>query len=246
MNDYRSRWLILRRKMLASATRPSPRALAGAQTLASRILQRYKLHGLPRRGVGMQFLDARTRVGWPQALRLVLNLTQRIQQAARSALELRAVPAYGSSAALNLPGSQEAVLLDPARQPGMERLPFAGPQPGNRLLPGNHRRVELGSAEVVLRMQAQPATAGAELPLTFPVSMIARSLPPATPVTTSPANSSQTEASDHTGKPREMGAQAAERLGPGLPPAELRRVTEQVIQEIDKRIVANRERFGRT
>ena len=240
---FRSRWLKLRRSTTA------PQAFAGAQALAERILQRYALRGQARRGLGMQYLHAGSRAGLPQALRLALNLTTRIERFSRTPLEMRlpaAAPSPGTVLASALPGSQPAPRLDASGQPAVERTTLIHLQTLHRLRLGSHQRLELGAAGPPLRTAAQPAAASVDIPLARPVSMISRLAPPAPPAAASTGSAAPPETSARRSSAAESSAQAVERNSAGLPPAELRRVTEQVIQEIDKRIVANRERFGRT
>jgi len=135
----------------------------------------------------------------------------------------------------------------PAGRRGLEGITLTHLQTGNRLHLGGHQRLELGSAGVPLQTVAQPATAAVDLPLTQPVSMVVNPTPSVQPgVPSSPASAAQPEIATRRASSSGMNPQAVEGSAHGLPQVDLRRVTEQVIQEIDRRIVANRERFGRT
>jgi hypothetical protein len=197
----------------------------------------------------MQYLHAGSGAGLPQTLRLALTLTQRIERAAHLPLELR-LPgiAVGETPVPPSPGSQGALLVHPPGQPVAERLTLVHLPTANRLRLGSHQRLELGTADLPPRQVVQPAGVAAELMLARPVAMIARPAPPAAPATTSAAASLRIADQAEIAPRRAIPLQASAPAGEGtlsLPPAELRRVTEQVIQEIDKRIIANRERFGR-
>jgi hypothetical protein len=243
---FHSRWLKARRSKAAGPNQKL-RAWVAAQALAKRISQRYSLRGQPRRGMGMAYLQANQPAGLPQALRLSLHLSQRIQLAARPPLEMRlpaSVPTAAPAAASSLPVNPASSPLQPPSPAGQGRIHMTYLQSLSRLQTVSHQRIEMGSPGAALHAAVRPAAAGAPLPLDRPAPMIARPAPApgaqaagsATPAEAAPPRTSQAESS----------AQAVERATAGLPPAELRRVTEQVIQEIDRRIIANRERFGRT
>jgi hypothetical protein len=241
---FHSRWLKPRRSKTTGATR-NIRACMAAQALAGSILQRYSLNSQPQRGLGMDYLQANHPSGLPQALRLSLHLYQRIQFAARPPLEMRLPTAssHAASAVVSLPGSPALVLSQASSAAGQERLHMIYLQSLSRLQTVSHQRIEMGSPGAALRPAVQPAVTGAAQPLDRPAPMIARPLQAAAAEQT---RSTAAASEPRRAVPLESSAQAVERAATGLPPAELRRVTEQVIQEIDRRIIANRERFGRT
>lgn len=246
MKAFQSRWLKPKRRKMASATHKI-RAYLAAQALAGRILKRYGLHSQPRLGPGMDYLHANQPSGLPQALRLSLHLSQRIERSSRPPLEMRlpaSAPAPASIAAGSPPGSPALALVQLPISARQGRIYLTYLQTFNRLQTVSHQRIEMGSPGAALRPAVQPAAPGKVLPLDRPAQMIARlALAPAAqaanraaPAEIAPPRSSLADGS----------AQAIEHAAAGLPPAELRRVTEQVIQEIDRRIIANRERYGRT
>ena len=246
MKGFHRQWLKSRWRKPAGATKSSPRAFERAQALASRIWQRYALRSLPRRGAGMEYLQAGSRAGLPQVLRLALNLTQRIERSAYLPLHMHVATATTAAVSPVLPGSQVPVQRYPAGRRGLEGMTLTHLQVGNRLNLGSHQRLELGSADVLPRTAAQPAVGVVEFPLIHPVPMITGPSPSVTHGVETPASAAQSEMTTHRANLSEMKPQAVEGSATGLPQVDLRRVTEQVIQEIDRRIVANRERFGRT
>ncbi len=245
MKAFAIRWLKPSHRRGAGAAQPRRAGLA-AQALSGRILQRYELRRQPRRGLGLEYLHANQLDGLPQALRMSLLLSQRLDRAARPSLEMRlppAAPSLAQTAAAPPLGSPALALRQAPYPPEPARLHMTYLQSLNRLQVANHTRLELSPGRFPVPA-AQPLPASAALPMQQPVPLIARPSP--TPGAPGSANNVEPDAASRQMSAAQSSAQAVERAAAGLPPAELRRVTEQVIQEIDRRIIANRERFGRT
>lgn len=250
MSPSANRWLKPRHKSAAGIFTGRLRASLGALALVGRILQRYRLRGQPPRGLGIQYLQANRLTGLPQALRLSLLLTQRLENAARPPQKMR-LPAANHTppAAYAQTGSaamQAATAPSPLKS-GTQRGSPVYLQAASRVILTSHQRVELTPSNAPLRQAAPLAAAGVEAQLIRPLSLVPR---PAAVIArgTAAASSPQQDAAHRTSpfERQPNSSQTLERAASGLPPTELRRVTEQVIQEIDKRIIANRERFGRT
>ena len=116
----------------------------------------------------------------------------------------------------------------------------------SRLQTISHQRIELGSPGAPLHTVVQPVSAGAALPFDRPAPMITRPVLLASLPADDATHGATAGAASRRSNTAASSAQAVGRAAEGLPPGELRRITEQVIQEIDRRIIANRERFGRT
>jgi hypothetical protein len=184
----------------------------------------------------------------PKTVHLAISLAQRSLQPAGQ-------PAAPGLPPLVPPGS--AGVSFPS-QPGAQRggMALALPRPAGRQMADRletlYRRVELSTRSIAFGAEPPAPGASVSLSLALPVPMITRQAPaqgvPGEPdvQTASPAAASPPRAQAQAAEAlRRAAHRQEERPAASLPPAELRQVTEQVIKEIDRRIHANRERFGR-
>lgn len=221
------------------------RAGTGTQTLAERIFQRYRLRRLPERSAGLDYLQPAGLTSMPKAVSLAFSLVQRIRRGGN-------VRVFSLASRF---GPQSA-LLTAAMPQTPARLVILRPQAGGiqvieRIL-SSHQRLELlANGAPNLNGLASPGLPG-DNPIARPAPLIVRQNPPAAALDAAPDRAPKlrpviqsTELSSYS--PAPAGTRpAAERESTGLAPAELRQVTEHVIREIDQRIVANRERLGRS
>lgn len=229
MKTIRNRWLKPR-----STSRVPQRASASAQILVGRIQQRYGLRRASRRDASLEYLQPRQDAPLPKAVSLALSLVRRITQANSSEFAAPAAsgPQITAGHVLSSPGA--------IRSQAVERILLS------------HQRLELVSGEAPISNAIQTRDSSIDLPPARPSALIVRQNPPAADGGSAANRPLEAQVADRRTNRSPAGSAAASsgsavELGSTvLPPAELHRVTEQVIQEIDRRIIANRERFGRS